>query len=85
MSVCVCVLVAQSCLTLCNPVDCSSLGSSVHGILQARILVWVAIPFYISANLFLFLLYHSFFFFRFHIKVIIHSICLSLSDLFCLV
>ena len=37
--------VAQSCLTLCDPVDCSPLGSSVHGILQARILEWVAIPF----------------------------------------
>ena len=35
-----------SCLTLCHSVDCSSLpGSSVHGILQARILEWVAIPF----------------------------------------
>ena len=31
-------LVSQLCLTLCNPVDCSPLGSSVHGILQARIL-----------------------------------------------
>ena len=41
----VCVLVAQSCPTLCNPVDCSPPGSSVHGILQARILGWVAIPF----------------------------------------
>ena len=30
--------VAQSCLTLCDPVDCSLPGSSVHGILQARIL-----------------------------------------------
>ena len=39
------VLVAQLCVTLCDPVDCSSLGSSVHGILQARILEWVAIPF----------------------------------------
>ena len=38
---CVCVLVAQSCLTLCNPMDCS-LPSSVHGILQTRILEWVA-------------------------------------------
>ena len=45
MSVCVCVLVAQSCLTLCDPVDCSPPGSSVHGILPARILEWVAIPF----------------------------------------
>ena len=41
--VCVCVLVTQSCLTLCDPVDCSPPGSSVHGILQARILEWVAI------------------------------------------
>ena len=39
------VLVAQSCLALCDPVDCSSPGSSVHGILQERILEWVAIPF----------------------------------------
>ena len=34
--------VAQSCPTLCDPVDCSLPGSSVHGILQARILEWVA-------------------------------------------
>ena len=39
------VLVAQSYLTLCNPMDCSPPGSSVHGILQARILDWVAILF----------------------------------------
>jgi len=36
------VLVVQSCLTLCNTMDCSLPGSSVHGILQARILDWVA-------------------------------------------
>ena len=36
---------AQSCPTLCQPVDCSSPGSSVHGISQARILEWVAISF----------------------------------------
>ena len=35
------VLVTQSCLTLCNPMDCSLPGSSVHGILQAGILEWV--------------------------------------------
>ena len=34
----------QSCLTLCNPMDCSLPGSSVHGIFQARILKWVACP-----------------------------------------
>ena len=34
----------QSCPTLCNPMDCSLPGSSVHGILQARILEWVAVP-----------------------------------------
>ena len=37
------VLVAQSCLTLCDPMDCSPPGSSVHGISQTRILEWVAI------------------------------------------
>ena len=35
---------AQSCPTLCNPMDCSPPGSSVHGIPQARILEWVALP-----------------------------------------
>ena len=39
------VLVTQSCLTLCDTMDCSPPGSSVHGILQARILEWVAISF----------------------------------------
>ena len=47
--VCVCVrartrLAAQLCPTLCNPIDCTLPGSSVHGILQARILEWVAMP-----------------------------------------
>ena len=37
--------IAQSCPTLCNPMDCSPPGSSIHGILQARILRWVAISF----------------------------------------
>ena len=37
--------VAQSCLTLCDPRDCSLPGSSVHGIFQARVLEWVAISF----------------------------------------
>ena len=40
-----CAQTLQSCLTLCDPVDCSSPGSSVHGILQARILEQVTKPF----------------------------------------
>ena len=39
------MLVAQSCLTLCSPMDCSLLCSSIHQIFQARILGWVAISF----------------------------------------
>ena len=37
--------VAQSCLTLSDPMDCSPTGSSVHGIFQARVLEWGAIAF----------------------------------------
>ena len=39
-------LVAKPCPPLCNPMDCSALGSSVHGISQARILEWIAISFF---------------------------------------
>ena len=39
------VKVTQSCLTLCNPMDCSLPGSSVHGIFQTRILEWATVPF----------------------------------------
>ena len=39
------ILVTQSRPSLCDPMDCSPPGSSVHGILQVRILEWVAIPF----------------------------------------
>ena len=39
------VLFAPLCLTLCNPKDCRPPGSSIHGILWARILEWVAILF----------------------------------------
>ena len=42
---CCCCLVAKSCSTLCNSTDCSLPGPSVHEILQARILKWVAIAF----------------------------------------
>ena len=37
-------LVALSCPTVCDPIDCSLPGSSVHGILQAKILEWIAMP-----------------------------------------
>ena len=40
-----CCLVASSCLPLCNPMEYSPSDSSVHGIFQARIVKWVAIPF----------------------------------------
>ena len=38
--------IAQLCLTLCDLMDYSPPGSSVHGILQARILKWIAVPFF---------------------------------------
>ena len=42
---CAACSVTQSCPTLCDPVDCNPPGSSVHGILQARVLEWVVISF----------------------------------------
>ena len=44
------VKITQSCPILCDPMDCSLLGSSVHGILQARILEWVTIPFSMGSS-----------------------------------
>ena len=58
--------VAQSCLTLCDPMNCSLPGSSIHGIFQARVLEWGAIAFSESniiriATIFkIFLLYDDF-------------------------
>ena len=43
--ICVCARPHQLCLTLCDPMDCSPPGSIFHGIFQARILDWVAMPF----------------------------------------
>ena len=40
-----CVLISQSCPSLCDPIDCSPPGSSVHGLFQARILEWTDISF----------------------------------------
>ena len=42
--------VAQSCPTLCDPIDCSVSGSSVHGIFQAIVLEWIAISFSSSSS-----------------------------------
>ena len=52
--------VAQLCPTLCDLVDCSPPGSSVHGILQARVLEWGAIAFSVPVILQLLLLLSSF-------------------------
>ena len=41
---CMCLKLLQLCLTLCDPMDSGPPGSSVYGILQARILKWVAMP-----------------------------------------
>ena len=42
---CVSAKSLQSCPTFCDPMDCNPPGSSAHGILQARILEWIAMPF----------------------------------------
>ena len=55
------MLSLQSCPTLCKHMDCSPPGFSVHGILQARILEWVAISFYISVDI------------KYQIYIIIHK------------
>ena len=44
------MLVTPLCPTLCNPMDCSTPGSSTHRILQARIREWVAIPFSVRSS-----------------------------------
>ena len=45
VSISICAKSLQSCLTICDPMDCSPPGSSVHGVLQARILEWISISF----------------------------------------
>jgi len=53
--------VAQSCPTLSDPMDCSLLGSSAHGIFQARVLEWGAIAFSEELpSFYFFIIYHSF-------------------------
>ena len=48
---CVCAKSLQLCPTLCVPMDCSPPGSSVHGILQARILEWIGSPYPLAEDL----------------------------------
>ena len=48
---CVCAKSLQLCPTLCDPTDCSPPGSSVHGILQARILEWTGLPYPLPEDL----------------------------------
>ena len=48
--ICMCAQSLQSCSTLCKLMDCGPPGSSVHGILQARILLWIAIS---SSNIYI--------------------------------
>ena len=50
---CMCVCsVTKSCPVLCDPMDCSPLGSSAHGIFQARILAWIAISYFTGSSQF---------------------------------
>ena len=66
--------VAQSCLTLRDPVDCSLPGSSVHGIFQARVLEWGAIAFSVfQLRVTLFNLY-------LYLQHLAHSACSVVSD-----
>ena len=54
LGLCMCANSLQSCLAFCDPMDYSPPGSSVHGILQSRILEWVAMPFSTARSLGLF-------------------------------
>ena len=67
--------VAQSCLTLSDPMDCSLPGSSIHGIFQARVLEWGAIAF--SARSSLLVIYFRYFFFM--LKYLSHLIFIILE------
>ena len=58
--------VVQSCLTLCDPMDCNLPGSSIHGIYQARAVEWVAVSFSIH-NIYIYKCIYAFFFIFFSI------------------
>ena len=44
LRMCVCAKLIQSCPILCDPMDCNPPGSSVHGLLQVKIMEWIAMP-----------------------------------------
>ena len=91
--VCRCVFLSQSCLALCDHIDCTWQDSSAHGILQARILELIAIPFFRGSSwpkdqTWVFCITGRFFTVwatkevpRFHIYVSTQNVCFSLSDL----
>ena len=90
--VCVHVNSPQSYLTLCNPMDCRFLGSSIHGILQARILEWVAISFSVCVCILVFETEHSLVFyslinqplFKIFIYLAASHLSCSMQDLCCI-
>ena len=78
--------VAQSCLTLPDPMDCSLQGSSIHGISQARVLEWVAIAFShhlpeFAVTLFYWVIISSNHFILYHLLLLLPSIFLSIRVL----
>ena len=82
---CIHAKLLQSCTILCNLMDCSPPGSSVHGILQARILVWVAIPFSRGSSqprdrTCIFCIVGRFFTAEPSVRVLVTQSCLTLGD-----
>ena len=68
----------KSCLTLFDPMDCSLLGSSVHGIFQARVLEWVAIAFSIGVSILKFGSYFKILLMWINFKVFIECVTILL-------
>ena len=82
---CIHAKLLQSCTILCNLMDCSPPGSSVHGILQARILEWVAIPFSRGSSqprdrTCIFCIVGRFFTAEPSVRVLVTQSCLTLGD-----
>ena len=77
--------VTQSCLTLSDPMDCSLLGSSVHGIFQARVLDWGAIDFsiyiyiYTYTHIYVYIFFQVLFDYRFLEDIEYSSLCYTIG------